>query len=735
MLSLIVEFQKSSNDVDKTITVVIYDFEHFENDIRNTVKSFLAFHPAINIIVVSDELPYPPIDLPAGNSKETTAGDKEISDIILGPPETTEIPETLSVTTLANHIRTEYTLFVPDSFHLRDESGLVRMLDSLVSTESRSPIVAAGAQGQNEQVPECNKLTFDYRRWTLKYSDHQEKPPVEKDSNTCESVDGKVAVLMRTSKLQKFASLFVRPFLKGLFIQAVLRNWKVKLLKENSSFFQRKRLFATDHNRWKHENYVKRHNKDLFRRFGIKRVIKKDLSEECTIFCPKLGYKCLTCKDFNNETLTLFNETLTQCIDKHAPFVKKRIKGRLCPWLSKELKQEMNIRDQLLRKARRSNTELDWSTYKRSRNRVNNLVKSNKARYNKELLRDNADSAEKFWSAIKKIYPTKETSTTTTSMIEVNGQKMTDTNEIANAFSKHFATVANALKAKTLLLRNFIWMPQKSFASTEEKHFRFQSVNPIQVYNELNRLKRKKAVGVDNFPSGMIKDAASFVAEPLTYIINMSIETENLRETTKHVLNIFEVYNIPYWLEGGSLLGAARSGDIIPWDYDVDIGMYRKDISKIPNLKKAEEGKKVVDEYGFVWEKSREGDFYRVQFSVNNHMHVDIFPFYEKNGIMTKDTWFKTHRQDTEFPAKYLQPLERMRKFMSAYKKLRKKGTEAIRGALQSYFLSLRDQNKENSKRFVGMDVLVPNNYRKFLEFKFGQGVIENPKYPDSRKV
>ena len=62
-----------------------------------------------------------------------------------------------------SHIKTEYTLFVPDSFHLRDGSGLVRMLDSLVSTENRSPIVAAGAQGQNEQVPECNKIAFDYR--------------------------------------------------------------------------------------------------------------------------------------------------------------------------------------------------------------------------------------------------------------------------------------------------------------------------------------------------------------------------------------------------------------------------------------------------------------------------------------------------------------------------------------------------------------------------------------------
>ena len=54
---------------------------------------------------------------------------------------------------------------------------------------------------------------------------------------------------------------------------------------------------------------------------------------------------------------------------------------------------------------------------------MNDLAKSNKARYNKELLRDNADFADKFRSAIKKIYSTKETSMTTTSMIEVNGQK------------------------------------------------------------------------------------------------------------------------------------------------------------------------------------------------------------------------------------------------------------------------------------------------------------------------
>ena len=125
----------------------------------------------------------------------------------------------------------------------------------------------------------------------------------------------------------------------------------------------------------------------------------------------------------------MLNEILTKCIDNHAPLVKKRIKERHCPWFSKELKQEMNLRDQLLRRARRTNTELDWSRYMRSRNSVNNLVKSNKARYKKELLQDSADSADKFWSAIKKIYPTKETSITKTPIIEVSSQKTTDIKE------------------------------------------------------------------------------------------------------------------------------------------------------------------------------------------------------------------------------------------------------------------------------------------------------------------
>ncbi|KFO26278.1 Fukutin-related protein [Fukomys damarensis] len=115
------------------------------------------------------------------------------------------------------------------------------------------------------------------------------------------------------------------------------------------------------------------------------------------------------------------------------------------------------------------------------------------------------------------------------------------------------------------------------------------------------------------------------------------------------------------------------------------------DVGNCEQLRGAEAGS-VVDERGFVWEKAVEGDFFRVQYSETNHLHVDLWPFYPRNGVMTKDTWLD-HRQDVEFPEHFLQPLVPL--------------------------------------PFAGFVAQAPNNYRRFLELKFGPGVIENPEYPN----
>jgi len=52
-------------------------------------------------------------------------------------------------------------------------------------------------------------------------------------------------------------------------------------------------------------------------------------------------------------------------------------------------------------------------------------------------------------------------------------------------------------------------------------------------------------------------------------------------EVLKEVKETLDEHKIEFWIDCGTLLGAARNGKFIPWDNDIDLGAWRKDLDEI----------------------------------------------------------------------------------------------------------------------------------------------------------
>ena len=185
----------------------------------------------------------------------------------------------------------------------------------------------------------------------------------------------------------------------------------------------------------------------------------------------------------------------------------------------------MNIRDGLLRKARRTGSENDWSAYKRKRNQVNNCVKYDKRNYHRELLDSNASEPRKFWKTIKEVFPINCLTKHTTSSLKINEVETLNDHDTANVFCSFFSEIANNLKSAAFPLMNFVWKYQPKILNNTVRRFNFKQVQVSEVFKNLKNLNRKKSIGLDDLPPGLFKDAASVIARPLTHIINLSLST------------------------------------------------------------------------------------------------------------------------------------------------------------------------------------------------------------------
>ena len=151
----------------------------------------------------------------------------------------------------------------------------------------------------------------------------------------------------------------------------------------------------------------------------------------------------------NNSWKNLKN-ILLKTFNKHAPIISKRVKGKKSPWLTTSIKKEMNSRDLLHRKFRKSRCQTDYDTYRIQRNKVNVIVRKAKNKHYKSMLNESSNDPRRFWRTLKQIFPVNKTVTNAKSFF-INGVLESKPARIASIFCKFFTNMAVKVKATSRL--------------------------------------------------------------------------------------------------------------------------------------------------------------------------------------------------------------------------------------------------------------------------------------------
>ena len=220
------------------------------------------------------------------------------------------------------------------------------------------------------------------------------------------------------------------------------------------------------------------------------------------------GIELLTSAIFQAATACIPTKTVKQRNDK--------------PWLSCELKREMRKRDRLFRAAQYQNSEVGWTRWRNQRNLVTSLnrrLKSEHIRRKVELLIENKKSPYKYHQILKSITGFKRKETLPP--LIVNSTILSDDVSKAEALNTYFSSQTNI----SINNRNMEFLQKyRSNHVKTSKVFIFNEITRDEVISTINSMDSSKASGPDNIPTKLIKMTAAFIAEPLSKLLNKSVQ-------------------------------------------------------------------------------------------------------------------------------------------------------------------------------------------------------------------
>jgi len=195
---------------------------------------------------------------------------------------------------------------------------------------------------------------------------------------------------------------------------------------------------------------------------------------------------------------------------------------------------------------------------------------------------------------------------------------------------------------------------------------------------------------------------------------------------------LFKQNEIDTWIDAGTLLGAVRNKKFIPWDYDMDIGVWYEDVQKINNIEKD------IQKLGFEICFFDYKDYIRI---LNKDCEIDINLYHHGNNVATR-VWTVNNKfgelldfflwilnlkdpslKKSEMPIKITEtisrifnntPLKKIKKLLEElYKKI---GCRYVKISIPNHYF----ENLTNIM-FYDVNFKAPGHTEKYLEHRYGK--------------
>ena len=214
-----------------------------------------------------------------------------------------------------------------------------------------------------------------------------------------------------------------------------------------------------------------------------------------------------------------------------------RVKNNSPDWFEAEIHEEIETRDKLFAKFKKSKKSNDHKNYKIARNKVQHLINKKKKIFVVGKLNENIGKPKELWKSLKSLgLPSKKT-TPSSICLENNETLSFDSKTNAEIFKDFYSNLAGDLLKKLPSPTNKFGIEavKKYYKNMnlEGESFSFRPTNHADILKLLEDVKTSKSAGIDNLAGKFLKEGAPMLASLITDLCNLSISLSSFPDDCK----------------------------------------------------------------------------------------------------------------------------------------------------------------------------------------------------------